>query len=160
MPSKSSSTRVFLFLLMCSVFRYQPQPISLKPRADRRLLMLAATSLLSAFSSAAGGIHGCSIWKSWGRSTVRALVNSESVANCQPKFSVSVLRCACAALMATRAVSVMQIIRFIVCWCCGYTHLRFLASCSVLLAPTSTDVTPSCRRIHRRAYSASVRPSP
>ena len=53
-----------------SARRYQPMPISLNPRADSRLLTFAATSLLSAFSDAAGTTHGCSTRKSCGSRTL------------------------------------------------------------------------------------------
>ena len=68
------------------VFLYQPVPISLKPRADRRLLMFAAAFELSGFSSADGVTQGCDIWKSWGTSIFLESVNKESLLNSQSKF--------------------------------------------------------------------------
>lgn len=64
-PSKSSSVRLLLSLSSgVKRLRYHPAPISLNPLAESRLLMLAAASLVSACSSAAGAIQGCPIWKS------------------------------------------------------------------------------------------------
>ena len=54
--------------------------------------MLAAASLLSAFSPADGDTHGCEIWKSCGTSTVCVFLNCASRLNVHPKFSVSVVR--------------------------------------------------------------------
>ena len=58
-PSKSMSMRrPFMSAAGVYVFTYQPSPISLKPRAERRDLKLDAPSELSSDSLAAGATHG------------------------------------------------------------------------------------------------------
>src|SRR5574344_607000 len=49
------------------VFLYEPVPISLNPRGDKRYFILLASSRLSASSLSLGATHGCDIWKSCGR---------------------------------------------------------------------------------------------
>ena len=95
------------------VFLYQPVPISLKPRADRRLLMFAAAFELSGFSSADGVTQGCDIWKSWGTLMCSASLNDASRLNVQSKFSVSTVRCAIAPVAINSATDSSEIIRFI-----------------------------------------------
>lgn len=50
-----------------SVFLYQPTPISLKPLADKRLIMLATISLLSGFSSFPGAIQRPAFYLCWNK---------------------------------------------------------------------------------------------